>query len=300
MAEKAAGVFLLESGGRTLVQCGSTCGTTGSGDDYSVRLTKAPTNDVTISVVTDGQTDVCTTGAPCATTIGLTTIGGPRATQLFTGNVVASGAGNTTLTRGLGADLGSFRDDGFLAGQQIQISGISGTRRIVSVSADGLSMLLDGAGVSGNVAIDNLTDRGIYTGSLTYTSLDATDPSANKGGTLLRTDGKSWLDSGFIEGQLIQIGTLSTVYKIEFITDAVAGSGKLDLARLTTAIGASGSLAAGSTANVVQVARTLTFTPGNWYTQQTVPLLADPLFDLQPGRGDVKTFPKKAHLLSGI
>src|SRR6185503_12963663 len=110
----------------------------------------------------------------------------------------------------------------------------------------------------------------------------------------------SWLDSGFIEGQLIQITGVSGIFKIEFITDAVAGSGKLDLARLTTVIGSSGTIAAGATANVMQVARTVTFTTSNWYTPQTVPLLADPLFDLQPGRGDLKTFPKKAHLLSGI
>src|SRR6185503_15643546 len=87
---------------------------------------------------------------------------------------------------------------------------------------------------------------------------------------------------------------------IEFITDAVAGSGRLDLARLTTALPSSGTVSAGSSANVIQVARTVTFTTANWYTQQTVPLLADPLYDLQAGRGDLKTFPKRAHLLSGI
>src|SRR6185503_14051379 len=87
---------------------------------------------------------------------------------------------------------------------------------------------------------------------------------------------------------------------IEFITDAVAGSGRLDLARLTTALPSSGTVSAGSSANVIQVARTVTFTTANWYTQQTLPLLADPLYDLQAGRGDLKTFPKRAHLLSGI
>src|SRR6185503_6596702 len=62
--DETPGVFLLESGGRTLVQCGSTCGTTGTGDSYTVRLTKAPTDNVDISILTDGQTDVCLTGAP--------------------------------------------------------------------------------------------------------------------------------------------------------------------------------------------------------------------------------------------
>ncbi len=261
------------------MQCGSTCGTTGTGDSYTVRLTKAPTANVDISVITDGQTDVCATGAPCATGITLAQIGGIRATQLFTGNVVGSG---NTLTRSTGAELGSFIDDGFVIGQQIQISGVVGTRRIVSIALDGKSMVLDGAGTTGNVSIDTLTDRGIYSGALSYVATDAADTSAHVGGALVRTDGKSWLDSGF------------------FITDNVAGSGKLDKAILTTVLPGSGSLTAGSTANVMQVARTVTFTTANWFTQQTVPLLADPLFDLQPGRGDLKTFPKKEHLLSGI
>jgi len=302
--DETPGVFLLESGGATLVQCGSTCGTTGTGDAYTVRLTKAPTQPVDISIVTDGQTDVCLTGAPCATGIALTPIGGTRATQLFTGNLVTSGA---TLTRGTGADLGSFLDDGFVIGQQIQvhIGTTTVTRRVTDISLDGKTLTLDSAPGTGNAAGDIalLSDRGIYSGSLSYSATDATDPAlpgTHLGGALIRTDNKSWLDSGFIEGQLIQIAGLAGTYKIEFITDSTPGSGKLDLARLTTVLPGSGTIAAGSTANVTQVARTVTFTTSNWYTQQTVPLLADPLFDLQPGRGDLKTFPKKEHLLSGI
>src|SRR5205823_14732757 len=34
--DETPGVFLLESGGRTLVHCGSTCGTAGTGDSYTV------------------------------------------------------------------------------------------------------------------------------------------------------------------------------------------------------------------------------------------------------------------------
>src|SRR5258705_10179326 len=128
-------------------------------------------------------------------------------------------------------------------------------------------MTLDSAPGTGSAAGDIalLTDRGIFTGGLTYTATDATDTSAHVGGGLVRSDGKSWLDSGFIEGQLIQIAGLSGTYKIEFITDSVAGSGKLDLARLTTVLPGSGTITAGSAANVVQVARTVTFTTSNWY-----------------------------------
>jgi hypothetical protein len=34
--DETPGVFLLESAGRTLVQCGSTCGAAGTGDSYTV------------------------------------------------------------------------------------------------------------------------------------------------------------------------------------------------------------------------------------------------------------------------
>jgi Ca2+-binding RTX toxin-like protein len=238
---------------------------------------------------------------PCTSGLTLADIGGVRTTQLFTGNLVTSGA---TISRGVGADFGSFRDDGFAVGQQIRVTigGVTVDRRISEISVDGLSMTLDSAPGTGDAAgaLSLLSDRGIYTGALTYVATDATDTSAHVGGGLVRTDGKSWLDSGFFEGQLIRIEGLSGTYKIEFITDAVPGSGKLDLARLTTVLPGNGTIGAGSAANVMQVARTVTFTASNWYSQVTVPLLADPLFDLQPGRGDLKTFPKKAHLLSGI
>ena len=61
--------------------------------------------------------------------------------------------------------------------------------------------------------------------------------------------------------------------------------------------------------------RSVTFTPpspgnapqtctvatcGNWYIPVTVNLLADPFFELQPGRENLTTFPKQPHLLSGI
>src|SRR5205814_852164 len=136
---------------------------------------------------------------------------------------------------------------------------------------DGKSMTLDGGANTDNVTINTLTDRGIYTGSLSYSALDAADTSAHQGGDLVRTDGKSWLDSGFIEGQLIQIAGVTGTFKIEFITDAVAGSGKLDKAILTAVLPGSGTIGtSGSTANVIQVARQLTFTTSTWYTQQTV------------------------------
>ena len=50
----------------------------------------------------------------------------------------------------------------------------------------------------------------------------------------------------------------------------------------------------------MQWAAVVTFDSTNWYQPVTVPLLADPYFDLQPGRENLKSFPKRAHLLSGL
>src|SRR6185312_9435977 len=111
--DETPGVFLLESNGRTLVTaCGNTaCTIPGPGDTYTIRLTKAPTADVTVAVITDGQTDV--TGMP------IQVVGGARPQQLFAGNItVPSGA---IVARGAGSDLGSFLDDGFLPGQRLSL-----------------------------------------------------------------------------------------------------------------------------------------------------------------------------------
>src|SRR4029079_16274435 len=92
--------------------------------------------------------------------------------------------------------------------------------------------------------------------------------TAATGGFLTRTDGKSWLDSGFIEGQLIQIAGVAGTFKIEFITDAVSGSGKLDKAILTAPRPSDGTIAASSSsATVLQYAAVATITTLNWFAQ---------------------------------
>ena len=133
--DETPGVFLLESNGRTLVvACGNppTCTTPGTGDSYTVRLTKAPTAPVTIAVVTDGQTDVTLGGR-----VTLDLVGGARPQQLFTGNIKVTGA---VVTRGDGADLGSFIDDGFAVGQRIRITG-TGTPIDTTIAAISLACI---------------------------------------------------------------------------------------------------------------------------------------------------------------
>ena len=277
-------MFLLESNGRTLVvACGATCAVPGTGDSYTLRLTKAPVAPVTIALVTDGQTDVTLGGR-----VSLDLVGGARAQQLFNGNITATGT--STISRSDGADLGSFIDDGFVVGQRLSIivSGAAAVERTVTaISTDGKSMTLSAAVGTGAALISLLVDRGVYAGTF------AVDSTAS---ALTRTDGKSWLDSGFLEGQLVKIPGVSGTYKITRIRDAVPGSGKLDLAELAPITGSCAAV----TGSVTQCAPVITFTSSDWYQQVTVPILADPAFRLPEGRENLKTFPKRAHLLSGL
>ena len=65
------------------------------------------------------------------------------------------------------------------------------------------------AGTYTGALISRVVSLGLYTGDVDYDSAT---------GTLTRTDGTSWLDSGFLEGQLIKIGADATLYKIELIS----------------------------------------------------------------------------------
>ena len=279
--DDTAGVVVIESGGRTLVVAG-TVPTPGPGDDYKVRLTLKPTADVTIALVTDGQTDVTVGGS-----ISLAAIGGLTPFQQFVGDLQLAG---TTVTRTGSSALGNFHDEGFAAGQLIRIGG-AGPYTIANVSLDGLSLTLTASAGTGPLAgttISRLVAKGLFTGAVAY---DATL------GTLTRTDGTSWLDDGFLEGQLIKIGSDSTAYKIELISGTTAS--KLDVLKLTDkAKPAAGSVTPTST--VTQWAAVITFNDTNWYIPVTVPVVADPYFDLSPGRENLKSFAKRSHLLSGL
>ena len=61
--------------------------------------------------------------------------------------------------------------------------------------------------------------------------------------------------------------------------------------------------AAGSvpgTVTVMQWAAVVTFDATNWHQLVEIRVVADPWFDLQPGRENLKSFAKRAHLLSGL
>ena len=286
--DDTAGVVVVETGGRTLVTaCGNpACTVPGAGDGYGLRLTKQPTAPVTVALLTDGQTDVTLGGR-----IALAPIGGLTALQQFSGDISIAGA---VVTRTGAAALGNFLDEGFAAGQRIRIANAgaaNGDYVVAGVAMDGKSMTLTTPGPAGTFAgalISRLIERGVYTGSIAW------NPVAR---TLTRTDGSSWLDSGFLEGQLFKVDAFgATLFKVQAISGTAAG--KLDVLRIVpdAALPAAGT----GPVTVTQWAATVTFDATNWYQPVTVPLVADTDWVVQPGRENVKTFPKRLHLLSDI
>ncbi|HMC67647.1 MAG TPA: hypothetical protein VKJ07_00700, partial [Mycobacteriales bacterium] len=184
---ETAGVVVTESGGKTLVTFGdSQTHTPGPGDSYTIRLTSAPTANVKVAIVTDGQADVVPGGS-----VAMEAVGGATPLRLFNGGITITGA---TVTRAGGPESGSFIGEGFAAGQLIRIGGTGtasdGDYHIASVATDGQSMTLTAApSVPGTYTafLSRVVNRGLYTGSVAYDSAR---------GTLTRTDGTSWLDDG--------------------------------------------------------------------------------------------------------
>jgi hypothetical protein len=227
---------------------------------------------------------------------------------MFTGTMTISG---NTITR---ADFGSFINDNFAPGEYITL------QRADKSVIGGATFALATFQIS--TAPGSVTDSTL---TLTTTPAGVAPGTVFAGATinkmldsLRRTDGTSWLDSGFFEGQLIQIaGYASTMtQKVDLITGTAAG--KLDLMVLTDHPAAApgdfipysgrplGGLGTDLTANisVVQYAAEVDFSPTNaaliWYTPVNIPLTADVYFDIQPGHQNLKAFPKVAHTLSHI
>ncbi|HET7128184.1 MAG TPA: hypothetical protein VFJ93_03815, partial [Gaiellaceae bacterium] len=240
---------------------------------------------------------------------------------LYTGGL--SSTGTTTLTRA----TGSFISDQFMVGTRIQITDHTGA---IITGGPFTIMAVSDKTLTLNVAMPSFSDNTATISKIT--------------GTLIRTDGTSWLDSGFLEGQLIRVtqpdgvtdlacnqhttynnaGSVTCLYKIEMITGTDAQkTNKISLTSTSSVGPFAGSAyrpdelgAAGDQQlAVVQWAWNAYFTPpapgnapqtcpvatcGDWYSPITVPLIADPFFELAPGRQNLTMFPKQPHLLSGI
>ena len=110
---ETAGAVVLESGGSTQLIRDIPAGS-GKTDTYDLRLTKAPTANVDVAILTDGLANVVSIDGVAVTPETYQSIGGLQANQIFNGFIIFGDNGtNLTLKRGTGSDLGNFIDEGF-------------------------------------------------------------------------------------------------------------------------------------------------------------------------------------------
>ena len=165
----------------------------------------------------------------------------------------------------------------------------AGTTVTMQLVTDGQTDITTGGRIS--LQAVGVAGRGLYTGSVIY---DAT------AGTLRRADGSSWLDDGFLEGQLFKLGVASPLFKIQ----ALSGSSpdKVDILHVTTKTSLSTVFPGTGTTSMTLTkwAAVVTFDTTNWWIPVTVPIVADPYYAVTPGSLSIISFPKAPHLLTGI
>ncbi|MGY3658239.1 hypothetical protein [Bradyrhizobium sp. USDA 376] len=265
--DETAGVFLLESAGRTLVTAGTTSDGPGEGDSYTMRLQSPPKSNVNVDVVTDGQTDLVTGGR-----VSLQETGGLQPVQLFTGHITVTSvdAHTVIITRASGSETGSFIGDGFLPGQRIRIEGtgvvgvdngdinLPGGFYTIDSANDGVTastIRLTDAGGSAlptafgtfdtddnkTVAIDMVVERGRYVGNVDYSVTSVpfqlfTGNISVSGNVITRNDVGSFKNDNFAIGQVITIlqadqsalGTALTVTGVSDTQLTLSGSPAAD------------------------------------------------------------------------
>ncbi|MGH3049730.1 MAG: beta strand repeat-containing protein [Gaiellaceae bacterium] len=308
--DNTPGVYVDQSGGSTLV----SGGTSPVDDSYTLRLLAPPsgTSTVTVGIVTDGQTSIDTNGCttPTVGEVCLAPVGHQSTKGLFSGNVTISG---NTIALATGSELGSFVDDGFAEGQWLVLGGTgtgddnpcansscSNAYLITGVTASTITLqnALPAAGTFGPyatqgaapVTLSRVVPAGLFAGGVT--SGTDTDPTTGASTTvLIRSDGQSWLDNGFLEGQLVQLSGVSGTFKIQ----SIFGPGLSEMS-----FTAAPSLPASGTVSVTEYAPVATFDATNWWQPVTVDVSADDAFKISAARADLTTFPKEPHYLSAI
>jgi hypothetical protein len=302
---ETAGAVTLESGGSTQLIVDDL--TTGADetvpDDYTIRLTRRPEvgTTVDVAILTDGLADVVAIDGAAVT---YETIGGLRPAQLFTGSIIFEDVAlQGTLTRGTGADLGSFIDEGFESGELLRIGG-AGVDYDGDYVIDGVTdqtiTLTDAFGVAGQVeimdtvALSDLTTEGIYKGEVTVNTVDR---------RLIRTDDSSWLADGFLEGQRVRVTNVANMDQFaDFKIAIIRGDNETKDEKIEfTAEGALPAWLTGTLdVEVNRIAVIATFTDTDWYVQQEITLEADPVYEVPSTREGVKVFPVSTHLLSKL
>jgi Ca2+-binding RTX toxin-like protein len=149
----------------------------------------------------------------------------PSATATVAGVTTDGYAFGGALTRA----AGSWVADGFALGQQVTIQGTPGVWQVVAISPDGKTLLLaNGPGLA-DVAVAASVTLTRTTPLLRTLVADDVPVQANVpitivggefGGYVTRTDGGSWRDAGFQEGQLVRIQGLDGSWRVRRIEGA--------------------------------------------------------------------------------
>jgi hypothetical protein len=306
---ETAGAVVLQSEGKTLLNADGT-----DTDDYTLRLTKEPEADVQVAILTDGLADVVEINGNPVAPADYAIVGGLRPIEIFEGSLIfenVSGFGQ--ITRGTGADLGSFISEGFTVGQNIRIggSGVDYDGDYFITFVDHQIMTVDSAfGVAGPVEVldtatlSDLADIGIFTGEVEFKIV----PEMVEGImvntyrmtiTGLADEDPGWLAARFLEGQRIRIidGSNAGDYKIAIIRGE--NDTKDDTIQFTVENTASFDEGI-ATVTVVRTAAVATFDLSNYYTPQTIELRADVNYQVPITREGVKVFPVEGHYLSKL
>ncbi|MCB9929003.1 MAG: hypothetical protein H6844_06280 [Alphaproteobacteria bacterium] len=348
---ETAGAVVLQEGGETVL-IPDDLTTTGVGEDesntqdYTIRLTKQPTSDpdvpgspadVDVAIVTDGLADVVQINGIDAT---YQTIGGERASQRFTGSIVFEEVGGKlTLTRGTGADFGSFVSDGWKDGDLLRIVGtaggavdVDGDYTVETVSEQTITLTTTNANATGqpafevmdDVVLSLLIEEDIWTGYVKHENVLDEQLSheagmdvfvdritrVDAGGALFADTVKGWLDQGFLEGQRVRITNLDN--PAQYIDAKIAIiRGENDTLDETiqftldpdTDVHTHAAWLEDATNLHVEVNRlavVASFDETNWYQQQTVTLKADPYYEVPSTREGVKVFAVQPHRLSNL
>jgi len=324
------GAVTLESGGRTLLIKDDPTST----DSYTLRLTRKVEDGKTVDVaiLTDGLADVKEIKDSNGNVIPTSyqTIGDYRPTQRFEGSIVFQNVGGFgTLTRGTGADLGSFVDDGWVEGDIIQIDGAgasyNGQYLVTGVTHSAITLnaaFAVGAQteIQDVVKLSVMTPEGLWSGQVTVEE-NVLDPFLSlKAGVdvyvdrLFRTAAvggvEGWLAEGFLEGQRVRVTNQANISEFaDFKIAIIRGDNDTKDDRLQFTLENGGALPAWLTGTlnveVNRIAKVATFTgtqadANAWFKQQEIVLQADKFYDVPSTREGVKIFPVSAHNLSKL
>jgi hypothetical protein len=237
---------------------------------------------VTVSLVTDGQTDIKSiNGVP----VTLQAMGGTGALPPIV--ITATFANNRTITR---ADGGSWLADGFAAGAGLRIIGSPNAGDYTIATVNDTTMTITTTfifnGLVVGVGFQPLGSPAQFSGTVSF------DAVRNR---LTRTDGGSWLAAGFLEGQRIRITSVGD-FKIAVIRGTNATK---DNILEFTAERVLPALATG-VRSINRLVAVTTFTTSNWNVPQTIEVAFDPFFIPQPNRTDLKDFATQPRLPSRL